>query len=487
MIAVKRVLDICSISFLVLGIAWGAYWLLVAAYHCAPNVEDFALASAARDQGLFTILIDMLLSNYTRYTAAFFYGFNLLVFNQVKLFVWMPILCFLFFNLSFYYFISSFFHQIKTKQTLIVFTLLFVIIHFATQPSLPYGFTYMSSTFVYIYPWFFSFLWMGSFARAIKEENTLKKYFLSLFSYLTLILSFGCSELFIPMNAFFLLSFGCFLFLYTPKKWYIIAPHVLIAISSIGFILLCPSNKITSENIFYAIDERYNGSNFAWESLKIYSRFYALYLLHPLSLCFICVSTLLFIKIQKVLNWMAYIKSSLLIAFFMLSFIGSYLCTWPYFLAIGSNGVFPKYIFNCVEIYAQLGLWIIFPIFLSKKITSLQSIANVSFAQLVLASILLFLLFFSNNNIANIKREYDLGYLQDVQNKADKFYKNVLLAKESDSKNTVVYFENPTVIPKTIFLDYDVLPNRQSACWNLAYEDYFKINEVRLDGDTIFK
>lgn len=483
----KTVLSLLTVSILVITIGWGGYWLFIAAYNCAPNAEDLALAYGARQHGQWTLLTDILISNYTRYTAGLLYGFNVLVFNGVEYFAVMPITCFIFFTASFYYFITSVIKSQNIKWFLVCYSLFFVIFHYALEPSLPYGLTYMVSTFVYIYPWFFTFLWIGSFLRTIRETNNTKRYLLSLVGYLSLVLSFGSTELFISLNSIFLFGFFISILLNDRTKLMYIIPYVIVGVSSIAFIFLCPSPKVQSGTILYDYNERYPGSNFVIESLKSYLIFYKRYLLQPLSLCFVLITTFLFRRFEIIKRLNFNFTNLSLGIIFVVSVIGAYITTWVFFIPKGKNDDFSKYIYNTVSVLSQIGLFVIIPIYLSKLLSSLHRNRLFPLMEVSLSALLFMVLIFSSNNISTIKREYGLGYIQDVRNKFDKFYSSVTEAKGSGVKNSVVFFEDPKVIPASIFLDYDILPNRAAACWNLAYEDYFGVGEVRMKGDTIFK
>lgn len=489
MIAEKRnrILRTVSASFLAAFIGWGVYWLFIAAHYCAPNAEDFSFAKNAISHGLLNSMIDLLVFHYTRYTAAFLYGFNILTFKWVAGFELMPISYFCFMVASFYYFITSIIRAKEARLLLAAYSVLFVLVHYALEPSLPYGLTYMVSTFVYFYPWFFLFLWVGSFLRSVRETNETKRYLLSLLGYFSLLLSFGSSELFISLNAICLAALFISVLIYERSKLKYILPYGVVALSAVSFLLLCPSHKISGETIFADMADRYPGSGFVMESFKSYVAFYVRYLLHPLSLCFILISSLLFSRFEIVKRLKFNFTTSHLVVIFFVTIIGTYLTTWIWFIPKGANNAFPKYIFNSISVFAQLGLYVAIPLYLSAKIFSVRLRLLFPFAEAGFFILLLLLLVFSSNNISTIKKEFDLDYLQDVKNKAEKFYAGVDAVKKSGAKNTVVYFENPKVIPTSIFLDYDVLPNRQSSNWNIAYEDYFAVDEVRMKGDTVFK
>jgi hypothetical protein len=209
--------------------------------------------------------------------------------------------------------------------------------------------------------------------------------------------------------------------------------------------------------------------------------------LHPLSLCFILISALIFARFELAKKTIFNFKSIEFFVLFSICIVVSYITTLVWFIPSGATHDFPVYIYNTVSVLCQVGAYFLLPFYLVKQFSFKFPLPFRNAGELCVSLSLLLLLVFSSNNISLIKSNFDKGYLQDLKNKTDKFYSDVAIAKKSGAEHTVVYFQNPQVIPASVFIKYDVLPNRASACWNIAYEDYFGIDEVRLAEDTIFK
>lgn len=481
----NKIAPVIGFVCLAAGMAWGIYWLAVATYYCAPNVEDFSLAIRPREQGLLPSVVNLLVSYDSRYTDAFLHGLNPLAFNRPQYFVLMPVLCFLFFTGSFYFFITSFITGKQNRWLLTGYALLFVITHYATETQLPCGLFLMVSTFNYIYPWFFAFIWAGALLRTFNEPVAAKRVLLSVLGYTALILSYGCTEFFISINGFVLLALFLYALVYDKPKLKYIIPYCAVAVSCVVFILLCPSQKMVGGQTYSSLSVRYPGSNFIIESARVYAGFILHYLLHPLSVCFVFVTTLIF-RQPDISNRLKFnFSQRQLLLLFAGAVLISYITTWVFFIPIGKSGFFPRYTFNSIQILAQLGLYVFLPLYLSKL-----SVSGNTFSipvQPVVAFLFLVLLVFSPNNISEIKAEYHEGIVQQVKNKAEQFYARVNAEKKRNPERTIVYFENPPVTPQTNYFGPDVMPNRQAPWWNIAYEGYFKVDEVRLQGDTIFK
>lgn len=483
----KNTSTIAVSVILFLAIAWGWYWLVIASYYCAPNAEDFSLAIDPREHGLVNSVVNLLTFFDSRYTANFMHGLNPLAFDWVEGFFFMPLLCYIFLTGAFFYFLTSVINSLHIKLILIIYSVLFVLVYYGLAPSLPYSLFYMASTFTYIYPLIFTFIWVGSFLRSIKEMDKTRKLLFSVIGYLGIVLSYGGSELFISTNAFLLFFLLLSILMYDKRKLKYIIPYFILAVSCLGFIILCPSGKTYSVRVTSGLSEIFSDLNFITQSLRNYKIFVQAFILRPIAICFILFSGIFALKlgIAEKLNFKLCPVNLIVVGF--LCIVVSYVTTWVFFIFMKTYNDFPKSIYNVTGVFVYIGIFLVIPIWISVQFQYASSKKILLFGGLCIAILMLTSLIFSSNNFSLIKKEYDLGYFQDAKNKTDKFYRDVDSVKKSGAEHTVVYFQNPEVIPASIFLRYDVLPNRTSACWNIAYEDYFGVDEVRLVGDTIFK
>jgi hypothetical protein len=483
----NKVISIITAIFIGSILAWGFSWLLIASYYTVPNAEDYSSINVIKRLGLIESLAVALVVDYTRYTSNFFYGFNILTLHLHEYFWIMPVTCIIFLVISFYYFITSLVKTIDNKLKILTYSLLFVLLHFAVEPNIYYGLYYMVSIIDFVYPWFFAFLWMGSLIRAIRYIEGKKSILYFFTGYLFLILSYGGAELFVSINPFLLLPFFVYALIYERTKWKYVIPYCIVAISCTLFLIFCPSPKITSENIFSDLHIRFEGSNFVTESLKTYLKFYWECMLNPISVCLILITTLCCFRMRIFEQLHFHFNAKIALWLFLLSVFGGYINTLVYFIPKGNINDYPKLIYNCIGIYCQLGLYLALPLFLSEKIRSLRKVPSLSIFEPVLGLLMLAMIVWGTNNISLIKKEFDAGYIEDVKYKADKFYSEVSEIKKRGKPPYIVYFENPDVIPSTTFYATDIKPNREAGFWNIAYEDYFEVDEVRLKGDTIFK
>lgn len=463
-------------------IAYGVYYLSLGAVMSEPNAEDYALSIEPRDLGLIPSVVNLLVYFDSRYTANLLHGLNVLVLNRYDLFWIMPMSCLVGLWLSSYFLLGSWWPHQGNRVRLAVGAALMVMAYYAICPSLPFGLYYMASTFTYIFPCMFWMLWVGCLWRSMEEEKYTSIY--SLVGLSALVLSFGSSELFIVINALTLASFMAYALLKNWRLLYAIFPYGLVAIGCLLFILNCPSNKFTNERIWGELNERYAGTHFILVSMLYFIKwtFKTFFSFTSFSF-FICFIALLHATKSKPLNALT-TKQTLL--FYGIIQLLLYLISWVYFIPRGSTNDHPVYILNVLIFFNLLATYLLLaPLFLKSKLFKLLSERN--HKMIIGLCLCLVFLALENNNFALINREYTSGVLSDVKKKQAAFYKQVDSVKQFHLHPTIVYFQNPTVPPQSNYHGPDVMPNREAADWNYAYEKYFGVDEVRLMGDTLFK
>jgi len=469
---------------LVVLLAYCFLWLVVASYYCVPNVEDFSFAQKARDHGLWYMVSSFLISHYTRYTSTFFYGFNPLTINRPDLFMWMPISSMIFMISGIYFLLTSTIQHKSSKLLILIFAALLSAMHYALQPSLPYGLTYMASIFVYFYPWFFTFIWTGALIRSIHSNNGVLYPFYSTLGCFALLFSYGCVELFVFINPFILLIFILYFLVYNKKNIRHLVPYIIVSLGCGLFILSCPSGKLNPNNLTTDISQRYVGSHFFIEAARANFQYIQHYLLHPVSILFTLSSTLLLTWFRSRIELPVF-RNSKVWLYMLLAFIaGAFVSSLVWFIPKGVNGDFPKYIFNATSVLYQTGLWVLLPLYLSEPLSKKWSMKSIRYSAALVVFVLLCCVYFTKNNISTIQKEYQNGSLQSLKHNYTDFVIAASKAKKNPTGENIVFFKNPDVIPTSVYLEHDILANRASACWNATYEDYFGVNEVRLVGDT---
>lgn len=454
----------------------GLVCLLAAIMYSVPNAEDFALSNAPRFQGKIISIVNILCFFDSRYTANMLHAFNPLALGSYQHFFIIPLICFLLLLLAVRFFLGS----ILVSKKLWLLSLLLTCSYMALVPSLPFALFYMSSTFTYTYPCIFWLLWVGTLLRDHQWKTPLTTFFGLTF----LILSFGSSELFIPINGITLLAALLLCFPANKERLVAVLPYCIIGVACLAFIYFMPSNKFSSEKIHRSLAERYEGSNFLFVGLKMYSSAWIRGIFSIYNLLLFCALTVVFQSVnfrpQLLQKWSAQHLAGLVV--FVQFF--SFLFMLPYLLSIGSSSEYPVRILNIVLFFPYIALFILLPYLCSRFGLPvffnrwLLPITTLLLPLSVLASA---------PNFRLIVQELYSGKLAELYTNHQQLYSDIDSVKKCGKTPLIVEFPQMETPPASIWLHGDLLPNRENEDWNLAYEMYFQIDELRLPGDTIFK
>jgi hypothetical protein len=464
----------------------GLLLLIIAAYYCPPNAEDLALSIAPRNQGKATSIINLLSFFDSRYTANVLHAFNPLVWGFFNEFYILPLLCIASVFFSIRFFLGSILCKENCEIGLWWIALIITITYFGIVPSLPFSLFYMSSTFTYTYPVVFWLLWTGCLLRSYHSMG-LNHALLSISGFLFLIFSFGSSELFIAINGLTLLTALILCYPINKQRFFIALPYFLVALACLAFLYFMPSQKFTSEKIYGDLDERYKGSNFIFSSITLFGLAWVKSIFNP----FVALVMLSFIpffsRLRFKFNFLSNLKRIEIMGLFFLIQISSLLITWPYMIARGSLYEHPVYIFNVAIFISMLGTFLIlvisnnYYIQLQKNIFSNNKFLN------ILSILLPISLLFLSPNYSLVLSDWRSGKLADLHKYHQELYTSIATIKKHTQRPWIAYFPQCQNPPASIWLDGDLLPNRQNQDWNSAYEVYFDIDELRLPEDTIFK
>lgn len=459
------------------------YFLGVGAFFAVPNAEDFALSIAPKKEGFVSSVIGLLSSYDSRYATNLLHGLNLLTLYQFELFYIQTIGCLVLLILALSFFIHGFLAAGTANYKPLVLSIVFVGGFYTLAPSLSFGLYYMASTFTYIYPTIFWLLWVGCLVHSFSTTR-LSFYSYTAFGLMFLLLSFGGSELFIVINSYTLFLLLLFVRQKPTHRFIVSLPYFVLTLAALIFIVACPSGKFALKNIANQHEGRYIASNFVWSSLGAYVKLLADSLFSPMGVvlagAFIALMLQLRLTIREELTLH---NSHKMMSVALIPFL-VYTITWVYFFPKGIDEDYPVYVLNVVLFFLLLYIYFAISYWLSKR--PLLNRYSPAMAVLLLSACWIGL-WSTKNNINLIKQEYADGVLQEVYDKQQAFYGAVEEAHKSGKRPMVVYFENPSTPPKSTYFGPDVQPNRAAADWNLAYEKYFNVDEVRLVGDTVFK
>lgn len=465
--------------FLLIAIFFYGYsFLFLGAYYSHPNAEDLSLSANAKNHGILYSVIQVLVSYDGRYFTNILHAINPLAYGCISCYkfisvfsIVLPILC-----------LSFFLRSISTtirKLQIALLSSLFVLINCAISPSLVHQIYWMSSSFVYHYSWCFYLLWTGSLIRSLKTENKKLKYSWFLVSTFLLVCSMGINEMFLVINTLSLLAFLIYTWKYAKKDLAFLLPllvsaglSVLFFLSNPGIIKRIHSFETQHESIGPVAALLKSSSHFGQELFHYFS--YLPFLL-PLSILFL----LCFFKDLKLnIKFSSY--------FLLIPFVMLHLALLAFYLPMGFETSIPLRIYTTIYFGFLLYFTIVVPLFFHDRISK---ILDVKYAQPIILVSLLILgtsFFLLPNNISLLKEDYLSGKMQKLD-----FLCKTRYALIQESKNKVEPCWKQAVIPalnnapKSIYHQPDIKPNRTEPYWNAAFERYFLINEVLLEGDTV--
>ncbi len=433
-------------------------WLCIGAFYSYPTTEDLTITAMSRDNGTINAAVDMLLTYDGRYTTNILHGINPLVFDMYYAYKIVPIFTFFLLILTLYMLFNELFiHKKKLDNFIFAFafvTLFFSILNLATT------FYWMICTFVYIYPVIFFLLFYRAFL--IFKRKPKKKYFT--YSIIFLILSLGCCELHIPIFGFILL-----IILYSERH------DALLKKINIRFLFIYMASSllfITSPGITFRFN-RYENTRFDnWSDLFLKAGKFTIEEFNTSG----SLALLLFIFIfaSTHLNKIKY-KQKILTFFLGVAMV--YL-TWVSMVYLKNDG-YPSRIASVPVSMAILStLFICSHETVQKLLVKYQGFIFISF---LLSSI------FLDNSFSSIRKDYTNGTMSKYKELMDENYSILNQNKDKqDCYSTATIHDVLPHLPLSIAIDYLVIPpDRKDNRWNKGYEVYFKIDEVRLENDTI--
>lgn len=462
---------------------WGFGWLLVGAYYCNPNAEDIFLTVDSRDVGIIYSVKALLASMDGRYFTNLLHTINPLAFGWIYGYKLMPVVSLLLFIFSFFFLLTSF---AGNRYFLFSITLLLTLVFIALSPSLPHQLYWMVSSFVYFWTWCFTFIWIGSFVRFIKSTENKVEISWFLVAIISMVCAIGMNEMFLIINGIIITIMLIYAVITSRIKLIKTIPLALTGITAILFFISSPGiisrmnkNKVENKNL---VD-----SGLIIQTLSDYKDT-VLHLFE--SGILICVILFMVANAEKIYDKMLNYKTKNILYVIAAFFLVAYLMNFAFYIPMQKEaGYYPARIYNSSILPILIALVFFFP-FLIYKVLYKKNwyllFRNKIISPLILIVMLGFTLL-SENNISNIKTEFDNGIFQSYDNQMQKRYKILQRSNSEVECWKLAIVDKITNMPLTISSYPDIEPNRNPQVWNIAYEKYFKLNEVRLRNDTIYK
>jgi len=466
----------------------GYFWLVLGAYYAYPNSEDFSLTVDPRDMGIINSTISVLVNYDGRYFTNILHGLNPLAWGWLEGHRLMPIVSILFCVASLYYFLRSLFSNWFSKQEALLLSASVYLLHFCTVPSLAHELYWMVSAFVYLYPIPFLLIWVSSSYHYLYtyREDGWKKRLMFLLSALSVWAAIGLNEMFLPVNIMLLTAGGYYLFKNDRKLFWEFVPIIIIAATSIAFFLACPGpwQRMRGEDpggglLFVTMRMASDAWNAGTKSIAN----------HTLLIFSVILGLWYANSRTRPMSIIGFKKLALSCVAMLLLGLVSLI---PFY-GVMNEGYVPSrvhgpLVFSIHGVIVLLSLAVLSPLLKSKFPTTAISILSIA------AIILLFTpLMRSNqrntaysNNVSLIKDKYFDGTLAQFRVEMENRFAKLQSIQNKPYLKRIVSVPPLSVTPFPVHHPPDLYPNREDKFWNEAWEKYFKVNVVQLEGDSLF-
>lgn len=468
---------ILNLLFLVSIVCYGLGLTLIGAYYSYPNAEDLSVSIEARkEMGFFISVIQTMVSYDGRYFTNILHAINPLVFNSFGGYKWT--VAAMVFGLIFSIFFLLRTLNFKLYNSLI-FSVLSVIAVVALVPSAPHFLYWMISGFVYLVPWIFLFFTLAFSLKYFKAQSSIYKNIWFVLAIISLFSGIGLNEMFLPVY-FILLIIGSF-YSYKKSKLLDFLPFLVVGISALYLFITSPgiSNRLTS----FTENRDFSYFTFVFQTCTKHI-LYSFYIWVFQNLIFIPFLLIIIIHTPK---WVFSKLKNISLIYLILAIVIIVSMLIPYYYAMGIYYYYPKRIFSgWLPGFTFLSILFFYFVFsknqfLSKKLIDFKKNKLLS---PVLLGIMLCSLIFSNNNIKAIYNDFSSGALKNYKLQLENRYETIQLAAEANEMFKIAVVDSLKKPPKSIYHGPDIKANRFPAWWNIAYEDYFYLEEIKLKSDT---
>jgi hypothetical protein len=468
-----RLTSYVGISFIFFSIVYVFTLLFIGAYFSYPNAEDLGLAARSREFGVLGGASSLLNTFDGRYFTNILHGLNPLAFNWYYGYKIVPVFSVLLLFSSTMFFIYSLLSSYLDFKKIALISCGLVIAHFSTIPSLPHQLYWMVSSFVYLFPWITLFFWTGSYIQFYKTKKNIW-FFLALFF---LILAMGLNEMFLLFNLFIAL---------------VVLIHGFYSNNHRKEGLMVFSMAILSAFFFvshYGIAKRYMGLSDARQEFELLDLFIVTggynmkmlfqWLTHPVFLVCSFFNVMLLRKVKFVIPYVFFYLLAAIIVFYLMTLIFYIPMGYTYFEVRLYNSLQPG-----IFILFTLMIYFIFNGYINKNLPSSQY----PFLFFMLSILLFTSLLVSDNSVNLIKNDFKTGKLTSFKSVMDDNYDRLTRIELQDACwRSVELFDVLNFVPNSIAQEPFLYSNRNPHYWNRAYEEYFKVDEVYLEGDSVTK
>jgi len=460
--------------------------ICIGAYHTFPNSEELSLCQQPRDFGFFNGIANVLIHHDGRYFANIMHACNPLFFDSFTGYKCMPLMVIFLFMVSSSVVILEL-HDYKHKMDTLTLVAVFTFLQLQFSPSIVIQLFEMVGSFVYYWPWIFFISFVGVAIRMSSNNSALIKAILFILAMALLFASIGLSEIFFLPNAILITALWFYSYRFSQCR----LEYRLLTLWGLCCLLLF----LTSPGIQFRLSDNRSINDKLIE-------------LKPLLLCIqhnasIVVSMLknpiwIFaaLAIYPVVTRLTFLHNLIavrrvLIVVLVLILVAS-LMTLPYYLGMRKSYDIPFRIFSSTSVIINVAIILLWlaavKYFVGLKLfTTTKQIINIT-SMIASVFLLLSTLPVFPSNYSNILKELKSGVLA----KFDSNMKLRINALDSVRVSNPLCYKSAIVFkiasyPTSIYNGPDLLPNRAYAFGNEAWEAYFRLDEIRVQGDTVGK
>jgi len=473
---------------IILGFCFFLFFIMSAFVY--PQAEDIAIAQRVHEFGSLGYIYDLHTTFDGRYFTNALYSFNPLVYRSFIGYKALPFGFFLFFLLSTWYLIRSLTNRHLKTSYQVMGALVFVCLYIFEIPNIWNSFYYMASSYVYMLPVILTLFLSGLMVRIHSSISYGTKLVAAIACMLLIVAIAGGNELFMP---YMLLLTGLTTVVSfwrkNSEKWVMLMFFVIAVFASAmnmtapGIIQSFKDHPVEKDfghlitclktSIYYGFDSLwhwtiYNPALFLFSALLI-----------PVSYSLV--------QKDKFLQAGFHIHPVIALLIYVLTVL---LSSFPYYWSLGTEDViYPERIFNVVYFVFLIGWFITLHItiaYLTKRLPNPETFFSFQPNKPVaITSLILCLLFAENFKL--VFYDFFSGKAIGYEKEMSARYSRLIKGGKKPGDSTTVYFHHLANKPKSIWTGIAIDPNRAQPGWNVAFEKYFNVWEVKYPSDTISK
>lgn len=459
---------------------WAIVWLAGVAFisqYVHPDGEDLLLAQKSRDQGIFQAASEFLMTFDGRYFTNLLHGLSPLAMGWYEGFHITPLITIGIVTLGTIILLVSLTSRYSYFEV-IIYAFLFSAISINMAPSLPRQLFVYCGSIVYFLTWGPYFMWLGFFRLHYIQQGNIVYFLLSV---TCLWMANGCNEMFLVINGATLLLLIWLVWRSNTSKTIIASVFALLLVytgtslffvSSPGIMFRLAASPATEAGMLLHERMRYGLTEMA---LTYIPKFFTT------GFPAIPVSFLVGLWIHRYRSFelnVTTVQKGLVMAGLMLALA---LSTAAYYATIAGPGDNADRIYNTV--FAGT-----FLVMIMGWVMILQSRFSVvllrPFYMILALGIFVISSFMVKDNAHLVWHEWKNGQIAAFDRQVKQRIETIRASAATSDPCKIVYVKAYQQLPQSIWHDSDIAPERKHYYWNRAYERYFYVDEVRLEGDT---